>query len=55
MADLCLVPQVYNAQRFKINISNFPNINRINETLIGLEAFKKSSPSEQPDCPPELR
>lgn len=55
MADLCLVPQVYNANRFKIDMTAFPNISRINTTLADHEAVKKSHPSNQPDCPPELQ
>ncbi|XP_058962131.2 maleylacetoacetate isomerase isoform X2 [Pocillopora verrucosa] len=55
MADLCLVPQVYNANRFKVDMSQFPVISRINDDLSKLEAFKVSHPSKQPDCPEESR
>lgn len=55
MADLCLVPQVFNANRFKVDMSPFPTISRINETLSHLEAFKASHPTKQPDCPEDLR
>lgn len=55
MADLCLVPQVYNANRFKVDMSQFPVISRINDDLSKLEAFKASHPSKQPDCPEESR
>ncbi|XP_068729460.1 maleylacetoacetate isomerase-like [Montipora capricornis] len=55
MADICLVPQVYNANRFKVDMSPFPIISRINEALLQLDAFKASHPSKQPDCPEELR
>lgn len=55
MADAVLVPQVYNANRFKVDMSAFPTISRINAALLEVEAFKVASPSEQPDCPPELR
>lgn len=53
MADLCLVPQVYNANRFKVDMSAYPIISRINEELNTLEAFQKAHPAQQPDCPPE--
>ncbi|XP_078418102.1 maleylacetoacetate isomerase isoform X4 [Cetorhinus maximus] len=53
MADLCLVPQVYNAVRFKVDLAPFPTIERINNTLLELEAFKVSDPSCQPDTLPE--
>ena len=55
MADCCLVPQIFNANRFKVDMSAYPTINRIHEALSELEAFKKAHPSQQPDCPAELR
>ncbi|XP_053553344.1 maleylacetoacetate isomerase isoform X2 [Bombina bombina] len=55
MADLCLVPQVANAERFKIDLTPYPTITRINQSLLQLEAFQVSHPSRQPDTPPELR
>ncbi|XP_067848228.1 maleylacetoacetate isomerase [Heptranchias perlo] len=53
MADLCLVPQVYNAGRYKVDLTSFPTIAKINNALLDLEAFKVSHPSCQPDTPPE--
>ncbi|XP_052638784.1 maleylacetoacetate isomerase isoform X2 [Harpia harpyja] len=55
MADLCLVPQVFNAERFKVDMGPYPTITRINKALLELEAFKVSHPSLQPDTPAELR
>ncbi|XP_036591366.1 maleylacetoacetate isomerase isoform X1 [Trichosurus vulpecula] len=55
MADLCLVPQVANAERFKVDLSPYPTINRLNKALLTMEAFQVSHPSRQPDTPPELR
>ncbi|XP_047677049.1 maleylacetoacetate isomerase isoform X4 [Tachysurus fulvidraco] len=55
MADICLVPQVYNAERFKVDLDQYPTIKRINQTLMDLEAFKISHPSCQPDTPDDLR
>ncbi|XP_048047672.1 maleylacetoacetate isomerase isoform X3 [Megalobrama amblycephala] len=55
MADICLVPQVYNAERFKVDVSQFPTIRRLNQTLIEIDAFKVSHPSHQPDTPDDLR
>lgn len=52
MADICLVPQVLNAIRFGIDLKQFPLINKINEYLSTIDAFKASHPSVQPDCPP---
>ncbi|XP_032657793.1 maleylacetoacetate isomerase isoform X2 [Chelonoidis abingdonii] len=55
MADLCLVPQVFNAQRFKVDLAPYPTITRINKALLELEAFQVSHPYRQPDTPAELR
>ncbi|KAG8514340.1 Maleylacetoacetate isomerase [Galemys pyrenaicus] len=55
MADLCLVPQVANAERFKVDVTPYPTISRINKSLLALEAFQVSHPRRQPDTPPELR
>jgi maleylacetoacetate isomerase len=50
LADVFLVPQVYNAVRFGVPTEQFPTITRINNTLSQLEEFKKSHPSVQPDA-----
>ena len=50
MADCCLVPQVYNARRFKVDMSKFPVICRIDAELAKLPAFQKAEPSVQPDA-----
>ena len=50
LADLCLVPQVYNAQRFQCDLSVFPTILRINDACLELEAFRKAAPEAQPDA-----
>jgi len=50
MADICLVPQVYNANRFGLDMSAFPNITRIVENCNQLEAFKLALPENQPDA-----
>nr|KAF6392131.1 glutathione S-transferase zeta 1 [Pipistrellus kuhlii] len=55
MADLCLVPQVANAERYKVDLTPYPTISRINKALLALEAFQVSHPCRQPDTPPELR
>ncbi|KAK7074268.1 Glutathione S-transferase zeta-1 [Halocaridina rubra] len=55
LADCCLVPQVYNANRFQVDLVPFPTIVRINESLSSLEAFKAAHPSNQPDCPEDLK
>uniref|UniRef100_A0A671UCS3 maleylacetoacetate isomerase n=1 Tax=Sparus aurata TaxID=8175 RepID=A0A671UCS3_SPAAU len=55
MADICLVPQVYNAERFKVDVGQYPTIKRLNQALLEIEAFKVSHPSCQPDTPDDLR
>ncbi|KAI8050527.1 maleylacetoacetate isomerase [Syncephalis plumigaleata] len=55
MADLYLPPQVYNAHRFNVDMSQFPTITRIDANLASIEAFRLAHYSRQPDCPPELR
>ncbi|ORX59779.1 Maleylacetoacetate isomerase [Hesseltinella vesiculosa] len=55
LADIFLVPMVYNAKRFKVDMQKFPIINRINNTLLTLSEFSSASPENQPDCPPEMR
>ena len=51
MADCCLVPQVYNANRFKVDMSAFPTIRRINDACLETEEFDKARPENQPDAP----
>jgi len=48
-ADLCIVPQVYNATRFGVDMKAYPNITRVNEALSELPAFQAAHPSAQPD------
>lgn len=49
-ADICLVPQVANARRFKVDLGAFPTILQINDNCLALEAFKKAMPANQPDA-----
>lgn len=50
LADCCLVPQVFNAQRFEIDLAPYPNIVRINANCVQLPAFQHAHPSQQPDA-----
>jgi maleylacetoacetate isomerase len=50
LADCCLVPQVFNAQRFNCDLSDMPTIVRINDACLALDAFEKASPAQQPDA-----
>jgi maleylacetoacetate isomerase/maleylpyruvate isomerase len=49
LADVCLVPQVFNAKRFNVSMDSFPTINRIVDACDKLMAFKTAHPAEQPD------
>lgn len=51
MADLCLVPQVYNARRFECDLSAYPTIVRIDAACAELDAFGCAAPEAQPDAP----
>lgn len=44
MADLCLIPQCYNAMRNDISLDEFPNVKRIYENALKTEACQKSHP-----------
>jgi len=50
LADICLVPQVFNAQRFDCDLSPYPTIMRINEACLALEAFDRALPGKQPEA-----
>ncbi|MBT2117248.1 maleylacetoacetate isomerase [Dyella sp. LX-66] len=51
LADACLVPQHYNAVRWKLPMEEFPTIRRIVDACQALEAFKRAAPEAQPDAP----
>ncbi|MDK3025600.1 maleylacetoacetate isomerase [Cupriavidus taiwanensis] len=50
LADLCLVPQVFNAQRFHIDVARYPAIASIYDECMALPAFQKAEPKSQPDA-----
>ena len=50
VADLCLVPQVFNARRFKIPLERFPKIVAADAACAKLPAFDKARPENQPDA-----
>jgi len=51
LADICLIPQVANAQRFKCALDAFPIITGIHQHAMTLPAFNDAQPSKQPDYP----
>ena len=50
LADLALVPQVFNARRFECDLTAMPTVLRIVEACSALDAFRDAVPSEQPDA-----
>ncbi len=50
LADCFLVPQMYNAHRFKIDVSEFPTLNGIVDACNKLPAFEAAIPESQPDA-----
>ncbi|MQA19348.1 maleylacetoacetate isomerase [Rugamonas rivuli] len=50
LADCCLVPQVFSAQRFGVDMAPYPTIMRIHAACAELPAFQQAHPSQQPDA-----
>lgn len=50
LADVCLIPQVYNAYRFECPMDDYPLITSIWRHCMSLPAFKKAAPEAQSDC-----
>lgn len=47
--ECCLVPQIYNAERFGLKVEDYPHIARIAEACATLPAFDRARPENQPD------
>jgi len=50
MADCCLVPQIFNARRFEVDMTPYPTLAAIDEACGQLKAFQLAQPSAQPDA-----
>lgn len=50
LADICLVPQVYNAKRYEFDLRVYPTVRTINDRCHEVEAFAKAAPQHQPDA-----
>jgi maleylacetoacetate isomerase len=50
LADVCLVPQMFNARRFKCDLEPFPRLRAISGHLETLAAFASAAPDAQPDA-----
>lgn len=52
IADICLVPQLYNARRAQLDLSPYPGLLRIEKAAYELAAFRDARPENQPDATP---
>ena len=50
LADICLVPQLYNARRFGVDLSAVPRLLRVEAACAELPAFQAAAPERQPDA-----
>jgi maleylpyruvate isomerase len=50
LADCCLVPQIFNAQRFNCDLTSLPTLMRVNQHCLSLAAFVKAMPMNQADA-----
>jgi maleylacetoacetate isomerase len=50
LADVLLVPQVYNARRFNCSLESYPRLVAVADHLNTLEAFRRAAPENQPDA-----
>lgn len=51
MADCCLIPQIYNARRFAVDLSPYPLLCAIEARCLALDAFATAAPEAQSDAP----
>lgn len=49
--EAVLIPQLYNARRFKFDLANTPHMLRIEQACLALPAFKRAHPDNQSDAP----
>jgi maleylacetoacetate isomerase len=50
VADICLVPQVFNAKRYDLDLKPYPTLMRIFEACMAVPAFDRAQPDKQPDA-----
>jgi maleylpyruvate isomerase len=51
LADAYLVPQLYGARRFGVDLERYPTLVRIEAACREVEAFRRAEPAAQPDAP----
>jgi maleylacetoacetate isomerase len=54
LADICIVPQLYNARRYAFPLDAYPRLRRIDAACTELAAFRLARPEVQPDAPAEV-
>ena len=52
IADVCLIPQLYSARRFGVELASYPTLLRIEASCTELPSFAAAHPDRQPDAPP---
>jgi len=50
LADICLIPQMANARRAKMDVGTWPTLHRIEQAALALPAFDRALPANQPDA-----
>ena len=50
LADLCLVPQLFNARRFGVDVTAFPRLLKAEAAAQAMKAFADAAPDKQPDA-----
>lgn len=50
LADICIVPQLYNAHRWGVDLSPYPKLKALEDACLALPAFDAARPENQPDA-----
>lgn len=50
LAEICLIPQVYNGRRFGVDMDSFPALRDVDTACADIEAFRAAAPEHQPDA-----
>jgi len=50
LAECCLVPQIFNAQRYDCDLAPYPRTIRVFDACMALESFDRAQPAKQPDA-----
>jgi len=50
LADLCLIPQLYNARRWDLDLAPWPKLTAVEAACLALPAFAEAAPEAQPDA-----